>query len=102
MPFIQEQPPINIGADISTRSFEIIKEELKNYPKAKEFNRDEIKVVSRLIHTSTCFKEVLDNIFFNKGVSFLCTASFISEKILFSRLSSMTIDLKISILPISI
>jgi precorrin-8X/cobalt-precorrin-8 methylmutase len=64
MPFIQEQPPINIGADISTRSFEIIKEELKNYPKAKEFNRDEIKVVSRLIHTSTCFKEVLDNIFF--------------------------------------
>ncbi len=64
MPFIQEQPPINIGADISVRSFEIIEEELKNYPKAKEFDKNEIEVISRLIHTSTCFKEVLDNIFF--------------------------------------
>ncbi len=64
MPFIQEQPPINIGADISVRSFEMIEEELKNYPKAKEFDKNEIEVISRLIHTSTCFKEVLDNIFF--------------------------------------
>ena len=28
MPFIQEQPPINIGADISVKSFEMIAEEL--------------------------------------------------------------------------
>jgi precorrin-8X/cobalt-precorrin-8 methylmutase len=65
MNFIQEQPPINIGADISVRSFEIIKEELKNYPKAKEFNEDEIEVISRLIHTSTCFEQVLNNIYFS-------------------------------------
>ena len=62
--FIQEEPPINIGADISVRSFEIIADELKKYPKIEEFDSNEIEVISRLIHTSTCFKEVLDNIYF--------------------------------------
>ena len=65
MPFIQEQPPINIGADISVRSFEMIAEELKNYPKAKEFNQEELAVISRLIHTTTCFDQILDNIYFS-------------------------------------
>ena len=64
--FIQEQPPINIGADISVRSFEMIEEELQDYPKAKEFDENEIEVISRLIHTSTCFDEVLNNICFTK------------------------------------
>jgi precorrin-8X/cobalt-precorrin-8 methylmutase len=62
--FKQEQPPINIGADISVRSFEMIEEELKGYEKAKEFNYEELEVISRLIHTSTCFTQVLENIFF--------------------------------------
>ncbi len=66
MQFIQEQPPINIGADISVRSFEMIKEELKEYEKAKEFDKNEIEVISRLIHTSTCFEQVLNNICFTK------------------------------------
>ena len=64
--FIQEQPPINIGADISVKSFEMIEEELQDYPKAKEFDENEIEVISRLIHTSTCFDEVLNNICFTK------------------------------------
>jgi len=64
--FIQEQPPINIGADISVKSFEMIEEELQDYPKAKEFDENEIEVISRLIHTSTCFEEVLNNICFTK------------------------------------
>jgi precorrin-8X/cobalt-precorrin-8 methylmutase len=62
--FIQEQPPINIGADISVKSFEMIEEELQDYAKAKEFDKNEIEVISRLIHTSTCFTQVLENIFF--------------------------------------
>ncbi len=62
--FIQEQPPINIGADISVKSFEMIEDELKSYPKAKEFDKNEIEVVSRLIHTSACFEQVLNNICF--------------------------------------
>ena len=65
MQFKQEQPPINIGADISVRSFEMIAEELKNYPKAKEFNDEELAVISRLIHTTTCFDQILDNIYFS-------------------------------------
>lgn len=63
-PFKQEQPPINIGADISVRSFEIIADELRDYPKAKKFDKNEIEVISRLIHTSTCFEQVLENIHF--------------------------------------
>jgi len=64
--FVQEQPSINIGANISVKSFEIIKKELKNYPKADDFNKNELEIISRLIHTSSCFNEVLNNIFFTK------------------------------------
>ena len=62
--FQQEQPPINIGADISVKSFEMIEEELKEYLQSKQFDKNEMEVISRLIHTSTCFKEVLNNIYF--------------------------------------
>ena len=65
MPFMQEQPPINIGADISVRSFEMIEEELAHYPKAKDFSEEELAVISRLIHTTTCFDQILDNIYFS-------------------------------------
>ena len=67
MEFLQEQPPINIGADISVKSFEMIEEELQEYPKAKEFDENEIEVISRLIHTSTCFEQVLENIYFTEN-----------------------------------
>ena len=67
MKFIQEQPPINIGADISVRSFEMIEEELQQYEKIKEFDKNEIEVISRLIHTSTCFEQVLNNICFTQN-----------------------------------
>ena len=65
--FKQEQPPINIGADISVKSFEMIESELQDYEKTKEFDKNEIEVISRLIHTSSCFEQVLDNIFFTKN-----------------------------------
>jgi precorrin-8X/cobalt-precorrin-8 methylmutase len=64
--FVQEQPPINIGANISVKSFQIIEQELKDYPKSKDFDDEQIEVISRLIHTSTCFEQVLNNIFFTK------------------------------------
>jgi len=63
--FKKEQPPINIGADISVRSFEMIEEELKLYPKTKDFDENELAIISRLIHTTTCFEEVLKNIHFS-------------------------------------
>ena len=67
MEFKQEQPPINIGADISVKSFEMIEEELKQYPKAQGFDKNQIEVISRLIHTTTCFEEVLENIYFTQN-----------------------------------
>ncbi|QKF82154.1 precorrin-8X methylmutase [Halarcobacter ebronensis] len=66
MEFKIEQPPINIGADISNRSFEIINDELKEYEKIKEFDEEQKEVITRLIHTTTCFDEVLNNIYFSK------------------------------------
>ena len=65
MEFKLEEPPINIGADISVRSFEMIEDELKDYEKVKEFTPDQVEVISRLIHTTSCFDEVLDNIYFS-------------------------------------
>ncbi len=66
MGFKIEEPPINIGADISQKSFEIIQEELKGYEKAKEFDKEQLEVIERLIHTTSCFDEVLGNIWFSK------------------------------------
>ncbi len=66
MEFKLEQPPINIGADISNKSFEMISEELKDYKKINEFDKGQQEVISRLIHTTTCFDEVLNNIYFSK------------------------------------
>ncbi|NVJ53467.1 MAG: precorrin-8X methylmutase [Campylobacteraceae bacterium] len=66
MEFKLEQPPINIGADISNKSFEMISEELKDYEKINEFDKGQQEVISRLIHTTTCFDEVLNNIYFSK------------------------------------
>ncbi|MCV6606841.1 MAG: precorrin-8X methylmutase, partial [Campylobacterales bacterium] len=66
MNFKIEEPPINIGADISVRSFEMIKEEIAEYEKAKDFDKEQLEVIERLIHTTSCFDEVLDNIWFSK------------------------------------
>ena len=65
MAFVQEQPPINIGADISVRSFEMIDEEMKSYPQIDNFNDEELAVISRLIHTTTCFEQILEHIHFS-------------------------------------
>jgi precorrin-8X/cobalt-precorrin-8 methylmutase len=66
--FILQEPPINIGSDISEKSFEMIKKEIVSYKRYHSFNDDEKAVVERLIHTTTCFKEVIDNIYFSKNV----------------------------------
>lgn len=65
MEFKREEPPINIGADISVRSFEMIEEEIHAFEKVKDFDKEQVEVISRLIHTSSCFEQVLDNIYFS-------------------------------------
>ncbi len=66
MEFNLKEPPINIGSDISLKSFEIIEEEIKKFKNFERFSREEGEVVKRLIHTSSCFKEVIEGIFFTK------------------------------------
>ncbi len=65
MDFKLKEPPVNIGADISVKSFETISKELKNYPQRAKFNSEELEVASRLIHTTSCFEQVLDNLWFS-------------------------------------
>jgi len=61
-----QEPPINIGADISVRSFEIISKELENYPQREKFDDKQLEVASRLIHTTSCFEQVLNNLWFSE------------------------------------
>ncbi|AFL69400.1 precorrin-8X methylmutase [Sulfurospirillum barnesii] len=65
MNFQKEYPPVAMGADISLKSFEIITHELQKYPKIHTFNKAEQALICRLIHTTTCFDEVLENIYFS-------------------------------------
>ncbi len=67
MNFKLEEPPINIGADISEKSFEMIESEIVAYPRYHEFDENEKALVDRLIHTTTCFNEVIDNIYFSQN-----------------------------------
>ena len=67
MDFKLEEPPINIGADISEKSFEMIEAEIVYYPKYHTFDENEKALVDRLIHTTTCFNEVIENIYFSNN-----------------------------------
>ncbi len=62
--FKLKEPPLNIGDEISLKSFEMIKEEIASYKGYSNFSDEEKAVIERLIHTTTCFEQVLDNIFF--------------------------------------
>lgn len=59
------EPPINIGEDISIKSFEIIQAEAVKYEGFKRFNKNERALTQRLIHTTTCFDQIIDNIYFS-------------------------------------
>lgn len=67
MEFKIKEPPINIGADISVKSFEIIEKELENFDAIKNFSEEQKQVIERLIHTTACFDEVLNNIYFTQN-----------------------------------
>jgi precorrin-8X/cobalt-precorrin-8 methylmutase len=64
MRFTLKEPPINLGDAISLKSFEMIEEEAVHYKGFHRFKEDEKALVSRLIHTTTCFDQVIDNMFF--------------------------------------
>jgi precorrin-8X/cobalt-precorrin-8 methylmutase len=62
-----KEPNINIGNEISNKSFELVIKEASEYEKFNEFSEDEKDIVVRLIHTTTCFEQILDNIYFSKN-----------------------------------
>jgi precorrin-8X/cobalt-precorrin-8 methylmutase len=65
MNFEIKQPPLNIGDQISLKSFEMIQAEAVEYEGFDRFDKNEKALVERLIHTTTCFKEIIDNIYFS-------------------------------------
>ncbi len=67
MNFKLQEPPINIGDAISLKSFEMIQAEIIDYDGYNKFSSDEKAIVERLIHTTTCFDQVIDNIYFTSN-----------------------------------
>ncbi|WP_294965076.1 precorrin-8X methylmutase [Sulfurimonas sp.] len=65
MNFKIQEPPLNIGDQISLKSFEMIQAEAVEYEGFDRFDKNEKALVERLIHTTTCFKEIIDNIYFS-------------------------------------
>ncbi|MDQ7060524.1 MAG: precorrin-8X methylmutase [Sulfurimonas sp.] len=61
------EPPINIGDEISLKSFEMIHAEAINYKGFHKFDKEQQAIVERLIHTTTCFDQVIDNMYFSKN-----------------------------------
>ncbi len=67
MNFELQEPPINIGDEISTKSFEMIHKEAVQYVGFARFDENEKALIERLIHTTTCFDQIIDNIYFSKN-----------------------------------
>jgi precorrin-8X/cobalt-precorrin-8 methylmutase len=65
MGFKIQEPPINIGDAISVKSFEMIHAEAVEYDGFERFDKNEQALVERLIHTTTCFEQVIENIYFS-------------------------------------
>jgi precorrin-8X/cobalt-precorrin-8 methylmutase len=67
MNFKLQEPPINIGDEISVKSFEMIHAEALEHEGFSRFDENEKALVERLIHTTTCFEQIIDNIYFSKN-----------------------------------
>ena len=67
MPFIRMEPPVNEAADISRLSFETIERELRGYEECARFTFRELEVAKRLIHTTSCFSQVLESLHFTEN-----------------------------------
>lgn len=63
--FTLEEPQFRDGTEIEKRSLEIIETEANDYPKFHTFDSEQKEVVKRQIHATTCFEEILENIWFS-------------------------------------
>lgn len=62
-------PAVKDPHEIEELSLKTILEEAGQYPGFSKFHPDEQKVVQRMIHTTTCFEQVIDNICFSSGAT---------------------------------
>lgn len=62
-----KEPSINVAEEIEKHSLQAIESEAREYYKFLEFNYYEQEVIKRLIHATTCFDEVIKNIYFSKN-----------------------------------
>lgn len=62
--FSLQQPRLMAGPDIERESLAHVQRECERYPRFHSFRAGEREVIKRLIHTSTCFQQVIDGIFF--------------------------------------
>ena len=63
-PFIIQKPMVDQGAAIERESLAAVEREAASFPRFSSFNPAEREVVKRLIHATTCFKEVIERIHF--------------------------------------
>ena len=68
MDFILKEPNIKEPEIIEKLSLETILEEAKGFERFNEFTFEEQKVLQRMIHSTTCFEQIINNILF-KGDS---------------------------------
>lgn len=64
-----KQPTIKDPNDIEKMSLETISSEIRNYPKFQNFTPDQQKIIQRMIHTTTCFEQIIDNITFSEAAT---------------------------------
>src|ERR1035437_8756485 len=67
--FTIKHPGIKDPSEIEKLSLETIMIEAQQYPKFKEFTSDQQKVVQRMIHTTTCFEQIIENIEFTPNAT---------------------------------
>lgn len=63
--FILKEPIVKEPIEIERESLKIIESEAMRYGKFNNFSYEQKEVIKRLIHTTSCFDEVIENIYFS-------------------------------------
>ncbi len=66
MDFRLQEPKVINGIDIEKDSISFISNECEKYPKYQNFKDSEKEIVKRLIHTTSLFEKVIDNVYFSE------------------------------------
>lgn len=62
--FVLQQPAAKTGPEIEMESLTRVQKGCEDYPRFQSFNDREREVIKRLVHTSACFSQVINGIYF--------------------------------------